>query len=329
MQTVYERTPGGSPVQIDAGLYTKGFSVTAGNDYLISMDAALGAPGEVNLWMEWIPTTPPPNDNLANATDLGSSDIVCDGAWLLYATPESTAPNEDLGFPAYSIPGDYTAWWKWTCPHSGTYRFTPFMSDGNTTINVYAGAANTGTFVSGTNGALNNGVTIATTASTIYWIQIKTSFANCTRAELSIYPAATETSYFSQFNRSGIYRLLGSQRLPDADPDGDSFSNQIEFACGANPESHNPNDPQLPHLLSNGSGGWNLRWREDGAYTGTYPGSPLTLRAVTSTDLTNPWSTATSNADPAPSYHTVTLPNAGHGFARLELIDPNLAPPGP
>ena len=141
--TAYERIPGGSPVRVVAGYETTGMSVTAGNDYLFCIDS-IGDPGQIGFWMEWFPTTLPPNDNLANATDLGSPLIACAGEWIHFATPEASAPNEFIGYPQWNIPGDRTLWWKWTCPRSGTYRFSQHGSDGYATINVYTGSAATG-----------------------------------------------------------------------------------------------------------------------------------------------------------------------------------------
>jgi hypothetical protein len=321
--TAYERAPGDSPVRSGAGFETTGMPVKAGYDYLFCIDS-VGDPGEIGFWLEWFPTTAPPNDNIANATDLGSPRVACDGEWIYYATPEAGAPNEDLGYPQWGIPGDHTLWWKWTCPQSGTYRFSQLGSDGSAAINVYTGTPGALSIIAGLE--LPEGVRIPVTTGTTYWIQIKDWKKTALRAELNIHPAATEPRYFTNFANRGVFRLYGPQRHPDADPDGDGFSNEIEFACASNPEVYDPNDPNLPHLLPHTSGGWKLQWDEDTTYLTSTPGEPISLAGKFALDLAGPWTNPGVFRDPVTNRRLVVLPTATRAFARLELNDPNWDP---
>lgn len=321
--TAYERAPGGSPVRCGAGYEATGMPVTAGNDYLFCIDA-IGDPGEIGFWLEWFPATVPPNDHIANATDLGSPRVACDGEWIYFATAEAGLPNEDTGNPQWGIPGDHSLWWKWTCPQTGTYRFSLLGSDGIATINVYTGSPALLGFLAGTENP--GGVRIAVTAGTTYWIQIVDWRKFALRTELNIHPAATEPRYFDTFSRRSIFRLYGHQRHPDADPDGDGFSNELEFACAANPEVHSPHDLNLPHLLPHTSGGWKLQWAQDTTYLTGSPGAPVTLTGKVALNPAGPWVTTGVLTDPDTGRRVIVLPTAPKAFARLELNDPNWNP---
>ncbi|MEK7951429.1 thrombospondin type 3 repeat-containing protein [Luteolibacter soli] len=316
--TAYERAPGGSPVRVSLGFSTCGMKVQAGYDYLFCIDGTNNR-GEIDFWLESIPTTIPPNDNLANATNLGSALIACDGGWIFNATAETGVPNETITPWSY----DHTLWWKWTCPQSGTYRFSQLGSDGSAGIYVFTGTPGSLTMITGLD--LPEGVRIESiTAGTTYYIQIKDWKWSAVRAELNIHPAATEPRYFTNFGSRGYFRLLGPQRHPAADPDGDGFSNEIEFACGTNPEVYNPNDPNLPRLTVS-SGTKTFSWVEDSTYLTTTPGQPISLKAQTSTNLSPTWLDATATSSSG-GRKTITLPNSTRAFARLNLTDPNWNP---
>lgn len=321
--TVMERPPGGSANRIALGLQASFVPVTAGRDYLFCIDAT-GDPGQIGFWLEWFPTTAPPNDNIANATNLGSAKIACDGGWLPYATAEAGLPNEDIGYPQWGVPGDRTLWWSWTCPQTGTYRFSHLGGDSWPTLNLYTGTPSSLSLVTGTEDP--NGVRLATTAGTTYWIQIRDWKKTAVRTELNIHPALNETPYFKKFASTGVFRLFGSQRLPDADPDGDGFSNEIEFACGANPEIHNPDDPNLPHLFASPNGGYYFLWGEDKSYTGNSSGLPVPLNVLTTTNPAGPWTTDVFYTDPFTGRNTTYLPFGPRAFSRLALTDPNWEP---
>ena len=317
--TTYERKPGGDPVRVGAGYDATGTAVKGDYDYLFCIDT-VGDPGEIGLWLEWFPTTAPPNDNIANAIDLGSTRVACDGGWIYFATSEAGLPQETI--TPWSQ--DHTLWWKWTCPQSGTYRFSQHGSDGYAAINVYTGTPGALSIITGLEGP--DGVRIPVTAGTTYWIQIKDQWQRTLRSELNIHPAATEPRYFTYFDDRGIFRLYGSQRHPDADPDGDGFSNEIEFACASNPEVYNPNDPNLPHLLPHTSGSWKLQWAEDTTYLTGTPGEPISLAGKFALDLSGPWINPGVFRDPVTNRRLVVLPTAAKAFARLDLNDPNWNP---
>lgn len=316
---VGERAPGGSLVRVATGYDAAAFPVTAGYDYFISFDEFSG-PGTVDFWLDAMPTGPPANDALANAVDLGSAAIVCDGGWIRFATPEAGAPDEDLGYPQWGIEGDHTLWWKWSCPQSGHYRFSLQGSDGSQVISVYNG---TPALLGSLGGAEHpDGVRIAVTAGTTYWIQVRDWRKFASRTEINIHPAETEPAYFPHFARRGLIRLRGSQRHPAADPDGDGFANELEFACGANPEEYRPDDPLLPHLLPNGPGAWKFQWYHDTTYT-HMPAIRPTLVGKVALSPAGPWVTTATFVDPATGGTLLNLPVGARAFARLEFNDPN------
>jgi hypothetical protein len=317
--TAYERKPGGVPIRCGAGYEAVGMAVKADYEYLFCIDTT-GDPGEIGLWLEWFPTTAPPNDNIANATDLGSTRVACDGEWIYFATSETGLPQETI--TPWSQ--DRTLWWKWTCPQSGTYRFSQHGGDGYPTINIYTGTPALLGIITGLEGS--DGVRITVTADTTYWIQIKDWRQYALRVELNIHPAATEPRYFTKFSDRGIFRLYGRQRHPDADPDGDGFSNEMEFACASNPEVYNPNDPNLPHLLPYTGGRWKLQWWDDSYYLNGSPGAPITLTGKLALSPAGPWVNTSVFGDPDTGRKFVILPTATQAFARLELNDPNWNP---
>jgi hypothetical protein len=317
---VGERPPAGSLARVAVGFDAAAFPVTAGNDYFFSIDQSGGGPGTIDFWLDAIPPVPPANDAIANAVDLGSATIACDGGWIRFATPEAGLPNEDPGYPEWGIVGDHTLWWKWTCPHSGHYRFSLHGSDGAQQINVYTGTPALLGFAGGTENA--DGVRLAATAGTTYWIQVRDWRKFASRTEINIHPAETEPAYFTHFSRRGLIRLRGTQRHPAADPDGDGFTNELEFACGANPEEHRPDDPLLPHLLPTGTGGWKFQWYHDTGYT-LSPAVDVTLQGKVALSPAGPWVTTATFGDPATGATFLHLPAANRAFARLELVDPN------
>ncbi|MGL4399619.1 MAG: hypothetical protein ACRCXD_07100 [Luteolibacter sp.] len=320
LMIIYEQVPGGSRVNIRVGFRAAGFEVTAGNDYYFRVGTADVEPGRIDISFDWIPAGAPPNDNIVSATDLGNASIACDDAWIYRATPEAGLPNENP--PQFGQPGDRTLWWKWTCPKSGFYRVSARGSDVIPMLNLYTGTPAALTFVTGQE--IEEGLRFTATAGTLYWIQLNDYRKICPHAELNLHPAHTETSYFRQLDNRGYFGLLGPQHHPKADPDGDSFSNEVELACSANPEMRGPFDSLLPHLVSAGSGVWRLRWNVDRQYVETLPGLPITVIPRTTTDLAAPWQTPAQSTDATGSHKIVNLPVGGRGFARLEVHDPNL-----
>ncbi|MES2923884.1 MAG: hypothetical protein V4819_20185 [Verrucomicrobiota bacterium] len=325
MVDVYEQVPGGTQIKKNTGLQTFGMLVTAGYQYWFRFDQFMDyGPGEINFWLEWMPTTPPPNDNIAAAIDLGNAPVACDGGWIFFATPEAGLPQEYMGLPQYGIPGDRTIWWKWTCPRSGHYRFSPRGSDWAPELLVYTGTPPAISIITGLQDP--DGVRIQATAGVQYWVKLRDGQFRCTRSELNIHPAETETAYFKELDNRAMFRLQGAQRHPDADPDGDGICNQIELAFFTRPDSADFDNPRLPRLVSAGTGLWKLRWSPYSSYLTSPQGADLKLEAQTTSDLSGPWQTPPRLTEGTDIY-SVMLPSGPRGFARLSLTDPNLALP--
>jgi hypothetical protein len=320
--TILEVLPGGSLTRVAVGFETVVFPVSPGKEYRIGFDTSEFGPGRVEFWIESVPASPPPNDHLADATDLGSAMIACDGGWIFKATPEAGAPNEYLGLPQIQIPGDRTLWWKWTCPVSGYFRFSRHGSMASPRVMVYAGAPTEENLAGSSDQA--EGVRLLASAGTTYWIQINDLTWRSSRVELNIHPAATEPEYFRELAERGFFRLLGPERHPGADADGDGIANEIELACAASPEAAvaDPNHPRLSH---DGTG-WTLRWFEDESYTEPTTGAPLVLRGATSTTLLGTWDRPTVFQGESSSARFIRLPAGSRGFGRLELVNPNWTP---
>lgn len=321
--TVFERPPGGVATKIGSGLDSVGFAVTAGRDYLICVDAFNGAPGEISLWFDNVPTGPPPNDNIANAIDLGSGLVTCDGGWLLFATPEAGLPNETLG--QWGLPGDRTMWWKWTCPRGGDFRFSTLGSNLFAGVYLYTGGPGALSYVASNDDL--SGVRITAAAGTTYWIQVRTPyFRTVSRAEINIHPAVNSPPYFNHLNNRGIFRLMGRDRHPGADPDGDGFANELECAFGSNPQVHDSGNPNLPHLLSNGAGGWMLQWKQDSSYLQSSVPYPMTLLPKIANSPAGPWTTGVPALNSQTGMYSCNLPVGTTGFGRFEFFNPNWSP---
>lgn len=322
--SIYERQAGDQLVRVGAGFSSAVFDVAAGKEYVLGFDTTEYGPGRVEYWIEQVPSTPPPNDALENAADLGNAMIACDGGWIFKATAQATAPNENIGFPHLFIPGDYTMWWRWACPTSGFYRFSCHGSTRNPQMLVYAGTPVAGN-LAGSSTDQADGVRLSATAGTTYWIQLKDPTRGGARVELNIHPAATEAFYFRRLAELGMFRLRGAQRHPAADPDADGFPNEIEMACGTNLETSDASSPSLPRLAQDPNG-WILQWVEDTSYTQPQGGLALTLRGETSTTLEGAWTRPTVFQGATSSDRFVRLPAGPRGFARVELVNPNWTP---
>lgn len=317
--TLYQKPPGGSPVRVAVGVDIAVLQVTAGTEYLICVDGTTGT-GKIEFVLQAVPPAPPSNDHIANARDLGSASLACDGGWIHHATAEAGAPNESLGMPQIGIPGDRTLWWKWTCPASGTYRISQLGSDRASSLLLYSGSPVPGNLAASSNAP--EGTLLNATAGTLYWIQVKTIPPHAVRTEINLHPATHEPRYFQTLIDLGLFALAGPDRHPDADPDGDGFANEIEIACGANPELADPQHPGLPKILPH-SGGWKLQWRRIDSYLTGGPGLPVVLGGKTSTHLTGPWSQPAEFSGSTSDTRFIVLPGPTRGFARLELYNPN------
>ena len=84
--------------------------------------AALGAPV-------------PPNDDFANATDLGSASPASASGSNLWATTEPGEPGSGFGPPTATV------WYRWTAPQDAVMRAATCRSTFDTTLAVYRGTA--------------------------------------------------------------------------------------------------------------------------------------------------------------------------------------------
>jgi hypothetical protein len=311
--TLYEISPDGSLVRVAIGVDIAVFEAIKESKYLICVDST-GDTGKIEFVLQPLPPDPPSNDEVGKARDLGNASIICDGEWIHLAT---------------AVGGYRTLWWKWTCPASGTYRISQLGSDRASDILIYTGTPATGNVAAASNSF--EGTLLNATSGTLYWIKIQTLPPDAIRTEINLHPATHEAGYFQTLIDRGHFALTGPNRHPTADPDGDGFANEIEIACGSNPELADAQNPALPKLLPH-LGGWKLQWQRRTTYLDDGPGLPILLRGKTSTSLTGPWSQPTeSNGDPSGDTsftRFILLPGPTRGFARLELYNPNwlLAP---
>lgn len=315
--TLYEKFPDGSLVRVTVGVDIAVLDAIKGTEYLICVDSTEGT-GRIEFVLQPVPPDPPSNDDVGKARDLGKASLICDGEWIYHATAEAGVPNENPGMSG--LPGDRTLWWKWTCPASGTYRVSQLGSDRASEILIY-----TGTPVTGNVAAVSNfpeGPLLNATSDTLYWIQIKTIGFQAVRAEINLHPATHEPGYFQVLIDRGHFALEGPDRHPAADPDGDGFPNEVEIACGANPELADAQHPGLPKLLPH-LGGWKLQWRRNDTYLTGGPGLPILLRGKTSPNLADPWSQPAETTGDTSDTRFILLPGPTRGFARLELHNPN------
>ncbi|MCU0794505.1 MAG: hypothetical protein MUF31_01075 [Akkermansiaceae bacterium] len=321
--TVYQSLGGGQNIRVGSGFNSTAFLVEEGEEYFMSFDNSTYGPGRIEFWMESVPDGRPPNDDVANATDLGNASQICDGGWIFQATGQAGVAGEDGGFPEFGFFGSRTIWWKWTCPANGYYRFSQYGSTGGARISLFAGAPTMANFAGFSD--THEGVRLLATAGTVYWIQIYDSFFSASRVELNIHHATQEPQYFKELDRLGYFRMKGAMREPEADADGDGFANEIELACGANPEVIDIDEGKLPRLVANG----NIRilsWNEDSAYTQPSIGLPMALRGESATDLEGPWEPQTTLVGPVPGNRFIPLPSGVRGFVRVRLKNPNWDP---
>jgi hypothetical protein len=77
----------------------------------------------------------PPNDDLANAHDLGNGTTAAASGSNLWATAEAGEPERRSGPAAASV------WYRWTAPQDGVARIETCGSDFDTTLAVFRGSA--------------------------------------------------------------------------------------------------------------------------------------------------------------------------------------------
>ena len=133
----------------------------------------------------------------------------------------------------------------------------------------------------------DEGATLSAISGTEYWIQIvQGRYSPRARCELNIHPFAGETPYFDELSRR-YFRLLGAERNPFADPDGDGYANLVEATFNGNLETPDYNNDSLPHLVFH-AGEWKLEWYLDTFFQNS--GSlPLIIHSETSLNMGSDW----------------------------------------
>ncbi|MBE2283890.1 MAG: hypothetical protein IAE77_10580 [Prosthecobacter sp.] len=127
-----------SLTQVVAGSGSSSFSTalnaTQGVTYQIAVDASFGS-GSFVLGI----SQPPPNDQFANATDLGTASSGSNSSWIdLSVSYENGEPDAPAFFwltPIRSI------WWKWTAPSDGWVSFDTLGSGTDTIMEVFTGSS--------------------------------------------------------------------------------------------------------------------------------------------------------------------------------------------
>jgi hypothetical protein len=119
--------------QLDSNNLSVNFQATAGTTYLIQVGPYDDVQGEFTLtWVEQ-----PPNDNWANATDLGGA---ASGAVTGTNVGASVEDGEPTTLRQANVQTDETVWWKWQAPATGTFEFDTTGSNFNTTLGVFTGS---------------------------------------------------------------------------------------------------------------------------------------------------------------------------------------------
>jgi hypothetical protein len=142
------------------------FVATAGKTYSFQVDGKFGGTGNISILL----TAPPANDDLANASDLGSALPVTIGGSNRFASKESSEPNHGAD------PGGSSVWWKWKAPATQSVTITTSGSNFDTLLAVYKG----GTYPLAVATAENNNVgfssqaqvTFSAAANTTYYIAV-------------------------------------------------------------------------------------------------------------------------------------------------------------
>lgn len=107
------------------------FLAIAGTTYHIAVDGVFRAMGSVELKLRYL--IPPPNDDFANASDLGNSLTRVLSGTNRDATVEAREPDHAGGRTIASV------WYRWTAPASRTIRIDTCGSDFDTVLAVYTG----------------------------------------------------------------------------------------------------------------------------------------------------------------------------------------------
>ena len=133
------------------------FVATAGTVYQIGISGSSAEVGFFNLGIALV--TAPANDNLANATDLGSAATFSVPGDTTYATAEAGELFNGIG---------RTIWYKWTAPSTGSFQFNTNDSAIHVEMQVFTGATFPLTYVTNNYDAFQ----LDATAGTVYLIQM-------------------------------------------------------------------------------------------------------------------------------------------------------------
>lgn len=138
------------------------FVATAGTVYQIGVSGNPADSGPFNLGISLV--TSPPNDNLANAIDLGSVATFSVSGDTTFATREAS----EASFTG----AGRSIWYKWTAPAIGSYQFNTNGSTVNLGVTFYTGTTFPLTQAPGT-GNINYSQLNVATAGTVYFIQVE------------------------------------------------------------------------------------------------------------------------------------------------------------
>lgn len=186
-------------------------------------------------------TTPPPNDALANATDLGSASVVASASPNAGATLESGEPDP--------LSSSLSTWYRWTAPSSGDFQVEecgPVGSD----IRVYTGSTIAGlTLVAGqTSDQIcgDDNRRFSAVAGTTYRIQLLADFADDARLAIVPYvgaapdtgvrlfdPAAPQTSLAQDAHRRvGVPAATARLAIAATDRGGATYQDGVRsYEC--------------------------------------------------------------------------------------------------
>lgn len=142
------------------------FVATAGTVYQIGLSGSSTEVGFFNLGISRV--TAPANDNLANATDLGSAATFSVPGDTTYATAEATETFNGIG---------RTIWYKWTAPSTGSFQFNTNDSAIHVRMQAFTGTTYPSlTLVTGGYDAFQ----LDATAGTAYLIQVDADYVGGT-----------------------------------------------------------------------------------------------------------------------------------------------------
>jgi hypothetical protein len=205
---------------------------TAGTIYMIQASYHDGPSFSGPMTVEIIPLPdPPPNDNLANAINLGSAASLSVTGTTLNASTEPGEPN-----PHYisELPLGPTSWWKWTPPATGRVQVTITGAD----VAAYTGTPAFDSFTGKRN--IQNTPTFQwqVIAGVTYYLQAN-SVSEDPSVSFQVVPSATPSDGYAGWI-AAIPGFTTAQHHPEADPDRDGVPNGLEYVLGRTPHQWQP-----------------------------------------------------------------------------------------